>query len=199
MYFRSSIRHNPASGEIESYYPLVESYRNEEGYLCIMFYRRKIILSLLQLFDNKIDKISLQKLLFLFTKGQTKAEYDFIPYFYGCYSYSANADLTAMVNKGMLSETTSHFTKVDTIDYIKTLKETDIKLLHEIKSCYGNMTANALMKYTYLIFPYWAINSKKAKEILSTEQLEKVNNSRPKGYRTILFTIGYEGISLGHF
>jgi len=66
-----------------------------------MFYRRKIILSLLQLFDNKIDKISLQKLLFLFTKGQKKAEYDFIPYLYGCYSYSASADLTAMVSKGM--------------------------------------------------------------------------------------------------
>jgi len=164
-----------------------------------MFYRRKIILSLLQLFDNKIDKISLQKLLFLFTKGQTKAEYDFIPYFYGCYSYSANADLTAMVSKGILSETPSHFTKVDTTDYIKTLKEIDIKLLHEIKSCYGNMNANSLMKYTYLNFPYWAINSKKAKEILSTEQLEKVNNSRPKGYKTILYTIGYEGISLEEY
>jgi len=34
MYFRSSIRHNPATGEIESYYRLVESYRNEEGSVC---------------------------------------------------------------------------------------------------------------------------------------------------------------------
>jgi len=34
MYFRSSIRHNPATGEIESYYRLVESYRNEEGRVC---------------------------------------------------------------------------------------------------------------------------------------------------------------------
>lgn len=161
-----------------------------------MFYRRKIILSLFQLFECKIDKISLQKLLFLFTQRQTKAEYDFIPYLYGCYSYSANADLTAMVRKGILSETTSHFTKVDTTDYMKTLKSSDRELLQEIKLQYGNMTANALMKYTYLHYPYWAINSNKAKEILSLEQLEKVNNSRPKDNRTILFTIGYEGISL---
>ena len=34
MYFRSSLRHNPATGEIESYYRLVESYRNEEGRVC---------------------------------------------------------------------------------------------------------------------------------------------------------------------
>jgi uncharacterized protein (DUF488 family) len=164
-----------------------------------MFYRRKIILALLQLFEGQIDKISLQKLLFLFTQRQAKAEYDFIPYHYGCYSYSANADLTAMVSKGILSETISHFTKVDTTDYIKTLKEADRKLLQEVKTHYGNMSANTLMKHTYLNFPYWAINSKKAKELLSAEQLEKVSNSRPKGTKTILFTIGYEGISLEEY
>jgi len=168
-------------------------------YLCKMFYRRKIILALLQIFEGQIEKISLQKLLFLFTKRQTKAEYDFIPYFFGCYSYSANADLTAMVSKGMLSETANYFTKVDTTDYIKTLKEEDRTLLQEIKLHYGNMTVNALMKHTYLHFPYWAINSKKAKEILSPGQLDKVNNSRPKGNKTVLFTIGYEGISLEEY
>jgi len=156
-------------------------------------------LALFQLFEGQIDKISLQKLLFLFTKRQTKADYDFIPYLYGCYSYSANADLMAMVNKGILSETTNRFTKIDTTDYIKTLKEEDRNLLQETKLQYGNMTVNALMKHSYLYFPYWAINSKKAKEILSPEQLEKVNNSRPKGHKTVLFTIGYEGISLEEY
>ena len=156
-------------------------------------------MALFQLFEGQIDKISLQKLLFLFTKRQTKADYDFIPYLYGCYSYSAKADLMAMVNKGILSETTNRFTKIDTTDYIKTLKEEDRNLLQETKLQYGNMTVNALMKHSYLYFPYWAINSKKAKEILSPEQLEKVNNSRPKGHKTVLFTIGYEGISLEEY
>jgi len=74
-----------------------------------MFYRRKIILSLLQLFGGQLDKISLQKLLFLFTDKQVKADYDFIPYRYGCYSYSANADMTAMVTRGFLTEDEKHF------------------------------------------------------------------------------------------
>lgn len=164
-----------------------------------MFYRRKIILALLQVFEGQIDKISLQKLLFLFTKRQSKAEYDFIPYRYGCYSYSANADLTAMVKKEILSETTSHFTLNETIDYFKSLKEADRKLMLEIKTLYGKMNANALMKHTYLNFPYWAINSVKAKEILSSEQLEKVRISRPQNNDTVLFTIGYEGISLEEY
>lgn len=164
-----------------------------------MFYRRKIILALLQIFEGQIDKISLQKLLFLFTQRQTKAEYDFIPYKYGCYSYSANADLSAMVKKGMLLETISHFTSNETVDYFKTLKEADKKLMLEIKANYGKMSANTLMKHTYLNFPYWATNSVKAKEILTAEQLEKVNSSRPTSDKTILFTIGYEGISLEEY
>lgn len=164
-----------------------------------MFYRRKVILALLQLFDRQIDKISLQKLLFLFTKGQKKAEYDFIPYRYGCYSYSANADLTAMVKKGILSETQSHFTSNETTNYFNLLKADDKKLMLYVKDQYGKMNADALMKHTYLNFPYTAINSLKAQDILTSQQLEKVNNSRPKSDRTILFTIGYEGISLEEY
>jgi len=34
MYFRSTIRRNPATGAIDSYYRLVESYRNETGRVC---------------------------------------------------------------------------------------------------------------------------------------------------------------------
>lgn len=164
-----------------------------------MFYRRKIILALLQLFDRQIDKISLQKLLFLFTKIQKKAEYDFIPYRYGCYSYSANADLIAMVKRGILSETTSHFINNETTNYFNALKSDDKKLMLYVKDKYGKLNADALMKHTYLNFPYTAINSVRAKEILTAEQFEKVNNSRPKSNKTILFTIGYEGISLEEY
>lgn len=164
-----------------------------------MFYRRKIILALLQLFEGRMDKISLQKLLFLFTQRQIKAEYDFIPYKFGCYSYSANADLTAMVDKGMLLESESHFTSNEKTDYLKILKETDRKLLQEIKIVYGKMNANALMRHTYINYPYWAINSVKAKEILSAEEYNRVANSRPKSNKIVLFTIGYEGISLEEY
>lgn len=164
-----------------------------------MFYRRKIILSLLQLFDGSLDKISLQKLLFLFTRKQQKPVYDFIPYQYGCYSYSANADLTAMARKGILSETTKQFEKIDTTDYIKTLNETDKTIIQEIRTLYGDMPTNVLIKHTYINFPYWAINSKIAANILSAEQFDKISKSRPKGNTTILFTIGYEGISLEEY
>jgi len=132
-----------------------------------MFYRRKIILALLQAFDGQLPKISLQKLLFLFASRQTKPDYDFVPYLYGCYSFSANADLTAMVGHGQLSEDKTSFTKIGATDYVKTLSEKDKNILIGIKNTYGKLSTNSLMKLTYLNYQYYAINSVKAKEILN--------------------------------
>ena len=164
-----------------------------------MFYRRKIILALLQLFDGQLDKIRLQKLLFLFANKQAKAEYDFIPYKFGCYSYSANADMTAMVTRGFLNEDEKTFEKKDKTDYLKQLKPADLKLLQEVKTNYGKMSATALMKHTYINFPFYATRSEAAENILTKDELEKVTKAKPKGKKTVLFTIGYEGISLEEY
>jgi uncharacterized protein (DUF488 family) len=164
-----------------------------------MFYRRKIILALIQAFEGNIEKISLQKLLFLFTLRQKNPNYDFVPYHFGCYSFSANADLTAMVKHGLLEENKTAFTKSDNKNYISTLEEADKKILIEITKHYGKMNSSALMKHTYLNYQYYAINSKVAKDILDTEQYKKINSARPKSTDTILFTIGYEGISLEEY
>jgi uncharacterized protein (DUF488 family) len=56
-----------------------------------------------------------------------------------------------------------------------------------------------LMKHTYINFPYWATKSLKAESLLSADELIRVNNSKPKSSKTILFTIGYEGISLEEY
>ncbi len=156
-------------------------------------------MALLQLFDGKLDKIRLQKLLFLFANKQAKAEYDFIPYKFGCYSYSANADMTAMVTRGFLNEDEKTFEKKDQTDYLKQLKPADLKLLQEVNANYGKMSATALMKHTYINFPFYAIKSEAAENILTKEELEKVTKTKPKGKKTVLFTIGYEGISLEEY
>lgn len=161
-----------------------------------MFYRRKIILGLLQLFDGQLDKIRLQKLLFLFTHKQGKPEYEFIPYKFGCYSYSANADMTAMVTRGFLLEDEKSFTKKDPTDYLKQLKANDLKLLQDVKKQYGKMSATALIKHTYLNFPFFAINSEVAAQILSADELATIAKAKPNSNNIKLFTIGYEGISL---
>lgn len=154
---------------------------------------------MLQLFEGQLDKIRLQKLLFLFTNRQSKPEYQFVPYKFGCYSYSANADMTAMVTRGFLNEDEKQFEKKDNIDYLKQLKPADLKLLQEVKHHYGKMSSTLLMKHTYINFPFYAIKSEAAESILSKEELNKVVSARPKSNNSVLFTIGYEGISLEEY
>ncbi|MEX6691189.1 DUF488 domain-containing protein [Danxiaibacter flavus] len=161
-----------------------------------MFYRRKIILALLQICDGRLHKISLQKLLFLISERQTSASYDFVPYLYGCYSFSANADLSAMVKRGYLEEDKNHFTKKCAVDYFATLKEDDKKILTEVKGSFENLSVDELMKFTYLNYGYYAINSIKTKEILTETDYKTVKQRKPYSEKTILYTIGYEGVSL---
>ena len=156
-------------------------------------------MGLLELFDGELEKIRLQKLLFLFCQKQAKPDYEFIPYKYGCFSYSANADLATMVKKEQLSENTSSFLKSDKTKYFSSLKEDDKLALRKIKASYGSMSTNALMKLTYQKYPFWALNSLKAKSILSTEEMAQVERSRPVNDKTILYTIGYEGNSLENY
>lgn len=161
-----------------------------------MFYRRKVILALMQLFEGKLDKIRLQKLLFLISERQKVKVYDFIPYKYGCFSYSASADLTAMLQKGVLSDTESHFMRLDTTDYLKTLNPIDQQIVREVASLYGKLSANGLMKHTYINYPYSAINSLKAPSLLTEQELAKVEAKRNTKDSVALFTIGYEGVSV---
>ncbi|MCE7056885.1 DUF488 domain-containing protein [Algoriphagus sp. AGSA1] len=164
-----------------------------------MFYRRKLILGLLEIFEGHLPKISLQKLLLLITQKQGEPTYDFVPYKFGCYSFSANADLSTMVKKGILSETKEQFSKVDDQNYFSQLKATDQKIIGEVKSQYGHMSANGLMRHTYINFPYWAIKSTKAREILNDTYMARVENQKPVRNDITLFTIGYEGISLEEY
>lgn len=153
-------------------------------------------MALLELFGGELEKIRLQKLLFLFSQKQAKPEYEFIPYKYGCYSYSANADLTTMAAKKQVVESSNSFIKSDKTSYLKLLKSEDKTMLASVKALYGGMNSDALMKHTYKNFPYWAVNSVKASSILTTEELKNVQKQKNANIDITLFTIGYEGISL---
>ena len=161
-----------------------------------MYYRRKVVLSLIQKLGDKCEKIKLQKMLFLYNQKQQNPVYDFIPYHYGCYSYSLNADLTTMVKNKLLIEAQKSFINNSEKDYIATLNINDQQSINEIVKSYGNNSNIDLMRYTYINFPYFAINSKIARRILPQALIKKIDEARPKNNERILYTIGYEGISL---
>jgi hypothetical protein len=163
-----------------------------------MYYRRKIILSILSLKNEPLSKIDLQKLLFIFTKYPNSTKiYDFVPYKFGCFSFQANADLKTMIKYNLVSTDDTHWTLKDTeTDYISQLKENDLKTLTKLFKHHGCKTTNELIYFTYKNFPYWATKSTIAHNHLSKEELTKVQNRKSHSTAKALFTIGYEGVSL---
>ena len=68
----------------------------------MLYYRRKILLALLEVFDGQLTAKSLQKYLFLFTRSQNGKSFDFVPYRYGCFSFQANQDISTMAKYGYI-------------------------------------------------------------------------------------------------
>lgn len=162
-----------------------------------MYYRRKIILSVLQVFGGELEKIQLQKLLFLFTRFQKdKKSFDFVPYKFGCFSFQANADLSTLKKYGIVSETDKFWKKEDEVNYLNELKSNDKKTINDFKIIYANKTSDDLIKLTYKRYPYYSINSTVADKYLSDEEFKNLDNYRSFDDEIVLFTIGYEGITL---
>ena len=162
-----------------------------------MYYRRKILLSLIQVFEGELEKIQLQKLLFLYTRFQKERKtYDFVPYKYGCFSFQANSDLSTLKKYGIVSETSKSWKKEDEVSYLNELTKEDKKIINDFRIIYANKSSDDLIKLTYKRYPYFAINSTIAKDYLDETEFENLNNYRSFEEETILFTIGYEGISL---
>ena len=164
-----------------------------------MYYRRKILLSLLQLFNSNLDKISLQKLLFLVARNQEQVSFHFVPYKFGCFSFQANADLHTLEKYNLVSESEKNWRKIDEKDYFAELKLIDQAAIRTVKSQFGKLNKDELIKLTYKKYPYFAINSTIAESVLSPEETEKIDKQRPSKDETILYTIGYEGITLEQY
>lgn len=69
-----------------------------------MLYRRKVLLALLEALGRQKTKTDLQKLLFLLSMKQDQPSYHFVPYRFGCYSFSLDADKRALTKHGLLKD-----------------------------------------------------------------------------------------------
>ncbi|MBF0342895.1 MAG: DUF488 family protein [Nitrospirae bacterium] len=171
-----------------------------------MYYRRKIILVLLQMFDGSLARMEFQKYLFLLTTLQDKAAFDFVPYKYGCFSFQSYEDIVIMAKQGILQENDRdsntiriNSSKKDSVDYISVLKSYDKYALYSLKERFGKFSKNDLIKYVYKTYPFYAINSKIVNEHLTESEIEAVVRSRPISNSTCVFTIGYEGKSIDYY
>jgi Protein of unknown function, DUF488 len=160
-----------------------------------MLYRRKIILALLESLGGEVLPTDFQKYLFLLSQLQEHPSFEFVPYKFGCFSFSSYVDRRVMRESGLLSQKEDKWELATTGGFLKQVSESDQRAIQAIKNKFGNLRGNDLIHYVYLKYPYYATRSEIAATILSNEEYRFVMESAHGDSSRALFTIGYEGRS----
>lgn len=165
----------------------------------MMYYRRKLILALLKELGGDLTQTQLQKYLFLVTRKQINKSFDFVPYLYGCFSFRANQDILTLSKLGHLSQRRNRIFLEDSHNYYSELSRFDQIILNNLTDSFGKAPINEIIKYIYINYPFYAINSTIASNVLNRKDLERVESQRKHYDELKLFTIGYEGKSVEKF
>jgi uncharacterized protein (DUF488 family) len=164
-----------------------------------VYYRRKILLSLIEAFGGQLQSTDFQKLLFALSSKQKDKSYHFVPYKFGSFSFQSMADKSALIKYGFLEADEKWKTTTKAKGILKTLTPQDQLAIRQVKTEYHGLRGKDLVRRLYLQHPYYAINSEIATEVLSPKEMKLISAQRPAGQARQFFTIGYEGISLEEY
>ncbi len=160
-----------------------------------MFYRRKILLALLEVFGGSLAKTDCQKLVFLFCSRRGKNYYDFFPHKYGNFSFILSQDRSRLADLGFLTSH-SEFQLKDGYSYLHQVEKKDRVALYALVEEVGDLRGDDLIRKIYLEFPHYTSRSHIANKVLTQEEYELVRHAWNKDKSPCLFTIGYEGLSV---
>jgi hypothetical protein len=148
------------------------------------------------MFGGSLTKTDLQRYLFLLNQEMEIHIYEFIPTESGCYSFQANQDLSTLTKYKIVKESEILWNLADKTSYLNQLKADDRILIEKFYARFHEIKGDALIKYVFENYPYYAIHSPIAEKLLSAKKYKDISDRKPKGIKQILFTIGYEGKSV---
>lgn len=159
------------------------------------YHRQRFLLALLELMGGRLSKMDFQKLLFLSQQETECPYYDFVPYHYGCYSFQAQSDIELLETKGWLQTTGNDIQLLE--KSAASMARDESARANYFARKYKDCRGVELVRYVYEHYPYYAIHSKMAKNILDSSAYEAVIQAggKLKSGAKDLFTIGYEGLS----
>ncbi|MEL7608820.1 MAG: DUF488 domain-containing protein [Bacillota bacterium] len=150
--------------------------------------RQRFLLAFIRQLQSGVTSTDLQKLVFLHTMKEGSDFYEFIPYKFGSYSFQLAEDVDILCRDSYLS---NEGTRIRAIGDYKS------ENLFSITTERGK----DLIRKAYREYPYYAINSKIADRLFNDDEAQKYKNERLRYAQTsqVLFTIGYEGMSIEAF
>jgi len=159
------------------------------------YHRQRFLLVLLELTGGRLSKMDFQKLLFLSQQETECPYYDFVPYHYGCYSFQAQSDIELLESRGWLQTVGNEIQLLE--KSAASMARDELARASYFARKYKDHRGVELVRYVYEHYPYYAIHSKMAEDILSKSSYEAVIQAgeKLKSNAKKLFTIGYEGLS----
>ena len=163
-----------------------------------MYYRRKILLALLEIFDGSLKKTDCEKLLFNFCHATGKNYYDFFPYKFGPFSYISYFDKRRLATLGLLKEVDDFQLNTD-YSYLDELKPADRQALLAFRTKFSKLRGKRLVKETYQEYPQFASRSQIIDKLFTAKEVRRLQRAWNKEKKPFIFTIGYEGITIDAF
>jgi uncharacterized protein (DUF488 family) len=163
-----------------------------------MYYRRKVLLALLEVFGGSLQSTDCEKLLFNFCQQSGKNYYDFFPYQYGPFSFISYYDKRRLVELGLL-KSTDDFQLNTKHSYLNELTTADKAALLKFKLTIGDLRGDKLVKKIYREFPQFSARSKIVGRHFTAEELEQIQFAWNTDTKPSVFTIGYEGLTIDAF
>jgi hypothetical protein len=165
-----------------------------------VFKRQQFLLIFAKELNEPLTTIEFQKLLFLYLVQNKLAYYDFVPYLYGGFSIQAREDINTLQAMGWLEDSDGK------IRYAGDSGPVSASLPFDgpggsIADQLPKIRGNRLVKMVYEQYPYYAIHSKIAPFIMDGEGLARIKaeKERLRQSEQMLFTIGYEGLSVERY
>lgn len=157
-----------------------------------MFYRRKLLLALLDALGGSVQAIDFQKYLFLLTRRQQEPAFNFVPHRFGCYSFQSEADKRALADARLIGDEKG-WRLLSRDDFKQELRVADQEAVDAVKGLARKLKGKDLVRHVYVEFPDYAVRSEIAKDILSAQELREIESRKATPIAKCLFTIGYEG------
>ena len=160
----------------------------------MLFERQRVLLTLLDALGGQSAPTDFQKLLFLYTRGESEPSYEFVPYKFGCFSFTSYADKRKLVAEGLLVDDEQEWKLTEAGQSMARTKAVAPLLAGRFCREHKEIRGNALLAEVYRRFPYYATRSEILEKILpDRKERERVEAARPTTTDAGLLTIGYEG------
>ncbi len=164
----------------------------------MLFHRQRQLLALLDALGGDVASLDFQKLLFLHCQEQEEPAYEFVPYRFGCFSFTSYADKRKLVASGILADDPKRWTLTEAGRRSARADGALSLSAGRTAARYRGLRGDPLVTETYRLAPYYAARSEMAERLsaFDPDLRDAIRAAKPKPGEAGICTIGYEGRSL---